>query len=94
MTPELRVAIDADDLLASLIPRIASETDLVRRVGKVPLIDEAVRNRPSPGSRRVAVATQSSGSCRSAVLVSIALDAAVEVSLRFRHTTCTPFSSS
>ncbi len=44
VTPELRVAIDADDLLASLIPRTASEADLVRRVRKVPLIDEAVRH--------------------------------------------------
>jgi eukaryotic-like serine/threonine-protein kinase len=43
LTPELRVAIDADDLLARLIPRTASEADLVRRVKKVPLIDEAVR---------------------------------------------------
>jgi hypothetical protein len=43
LTPELRAAIDADDLLARLIPRTASEADLVRRVRKVPLIDEAVR---------------------------------------------------
>jgi WD40 repeat protein len=43
LTPDLRAAIDADELLARLIPRTASEADLVRSVRKAPLIDEAVR---------------------------------------------------
>jgi hypothetical protein len=43
LTSERRTEIDATSLLATLAPQSTGEADLVERIGKMSLVDDAVR---------------------------------------------------
>jgi eukaryotic-like serine/threonine-protein kinase len=43
LTAEMRTTIDADNLLANLIPRAGDEADLSHRIRNAPLVDDSVR---------------------------------------------------